>query len=96
MAGVEASQIVIVVAFLALLVGVQVWVRRNREGLGARLRPGREVEILETVALAPHERLTLVRIGAERVLVLSARGAGAQMLPLGPAPATPRADGGAA
>ena len=63
MAGVEASQIVIVVAFLALLVGVQVWVRRNREGLGARLRPGREVEILETVALAPHERLTLVQIG---------------------------------
>ncbi|MBM3611421.1 MAG: hypothetical protein FJX19_00370 [Alphaproteobacteria bacterium] len=94
MAGVEASQIVIVVAFLALLVVLQVWVRRNREGLGARLRPGREVDIIETVAIAPQERLTLVRIGTQRVLVLSARGAGAQMLALGPDIAPPP-EGGA-
>lgn len=89
MAGIDASQIVIVLAFLALLVVLQVWVRRNREGLGAKLRAGREVEIVETVAIAPQERLTLVRIGTQRVLVLSARGAGVQMVPLGPDIAPP-------
>ena len=67
MAGVEASQIVIVVAFLALLVGVQVWVRRNREGLGARLRPGREVEILETFTTYKAPEAPVLRVFASAV-----------------------------
>ena len=83
MPGVSISQVVIVIVFLALLVGVQVWVRRNREGIGARLRQGREIVVVEQANLAPTERVTLLRVGDRRVLVYSARGTAGALLDLG-------------
>ena len=84
------TQLLIVAGFLALLIAVQVVVRRHAKGIGVKLGRGREIRLLEVTALGPNQRLSLVEVNGQRVLILTGRNSAGVILALGPA-ATDRA-----
>jgi flagellar biogenesis protein FliO len=88
---VQFSQIVTVGAFLGLLMVARWWVGQRRGQIISRLRPGRVLEVQEVLALGPHERLSLIRVGEGRILVHSSRGAAAVVLTMPPEPAIAQA-----
>jgi hypothetical protein len=72
MAEVSLTQVIVVVGFLAVLIAIQIVLRRNAQGIGSRLGRGREIRLVQ------HERLCLVEADGQRILVLTGRqGAGA-------------------
>lgn len=79
---VQASQIITVVVFLAALIAVRFWIIQQRGRLAGRLRPGKTLEVVEVLALGPQERLTLVRVGAQQVLVHSPRNGQTVLMPM--------------
>jgi flagellar biogenesis protein FliO len=84
MAEVSLTQVIVVVGFLALLIAVQILLRRHAQGIGKRLGRGRDIRLLEVAALGTHERLSLVEADGQRILVLTGRNGTGAFLPLGP------------
>lgn len=78
------TQLLVVVGFLAVLVAVQVLVRRHAKGIGGKLGRGREIRLIEVTTLGSNERLSLVETGGQRVLVLTGRHGAGAFLTLGP------------
>ena len=78
MAEVSLTQVIVVVGFLAVLIAIQIILRRNAQGIGSRLGRGREIRLVEVTPIGQHERLCLVEADGQRILVLTGRqGAGA-------------------
>lgn len=78
MAEVGLTQVIVVVGFLAVLIAVQIVLRRHATGIGNRLGRGREIRLVEVTPIGQHERLCLVEADGQRILVLTGRqGAGA-------------------
>lgn len=85
MVQVSLTQIIVVVVFLAALIAVKIVLQRNARGIGKRLGRGREIQVVEVTVLGPNDRLSLVEVDGQRILVLTGRhGVGAFMV-LGPA-----------
>lgn len=85
MAQVSLTQVIVVVGFLALLIAVQIMLRRHAQGIGRRLGRGRDIRLVEVAAIGTHERLSLVEADGQRILVLTGRNGTGAFLPLGPA-----------
>jgi len=78
MAEVSLTQVIVVVGFLAVLIAIQIVLRRNAQGIGSRLGRGREIRLVEVTPIGQHERICLVEVDGQRILVLTGRqGAGA-------------------
>ncbi|MBF9046374.1 hypothetical protein LSUCC0031_04520 [Rhodobacterales bacterium LSUCC0031] len=83
MAEVGVTQVIVVVGFLAMLIAVQILLRRNAQGIGNRLGRGREVRLIEVTPLGPNDRLCLIEADGQRILVLTGRHGAGAFLPLG-------------
>jgi flagellar biogenesis protein FliO len=88
MSEVSLTQVIVVVGFLAVLIAVQIVLRRNAHGIGNRLGRGREIRVVEVTAIGPNDRLCLVETGGQRILVLTGRHGAGAFLHLGPQPPT--------
>lgn len=82
---VQPQQIITVVIFIAALLIVLVWVRRNRSGLGARLGSGRRMTVQEVLPLGPSERAVMLRADGREVLVILTKGGAPALHDMGPA-----------
>jgi flagellar biogenesis protein FliO len=69
----EVGQVLVVLGFLGVLMGVQFYVRRNRDSLRMRLAAKSRLQVIETVAIGAGERLLLVSIDGQDCVVHSAR-----------------------
>lgn len=69
----DLTKVVIVAGFLAALFALQVVFRKYGKRLGQQLGQGRRIRVLESTALGPQERLTLIEAEGQRLLVLSGR-----------------------
>lgn len=70
---VEISQVLVVVCFLGLLIALQHFIRRNRDGLRNRLTTQKRLQLLEVLSLGTGERVSLVALDGRECLVHSAR-----------------------
>lgn len=84
MAELSVTQVIVVVGFLAVLIAVQIVLKRHAQGIGKRLGRGREIRLVEVAALGPHERLSLVEADGQRILVLTGRNGSGAFHALGP------------
>jgi len=85
MAEVGITQVIMVVGFLTALIAVQVLLHRNAQGIGRRLGRGRRVSLIEVTPLGPNDRLCLIEVNGQRILVLIGRHGSGSFLPLGQA-----------
>jgi flagellar biogenesis protein FliO len=85
MAEVGITQVIMVVGFLAALIAVQILLNRNAQGIGNRLGRGRTVRLIEVTPLGPNDRLCLIEVNDQRILVLIGRHGSGSFLPLGQA-----------
>jgi flagellar biogenesis protein FliO len=83
MAEMGVTQLIVVVGFIAVLIAIQILLRRHGDGIGKRLARGREIRLIEVAALGVHDRLSLVEADGQRILVLTGRHGAGAFLPLG-------------
>ena len=93
---VSPEQIVTIVAFILLLLGVLWFIKRNRSGIAGRLHAERRMTHIEDLSLAPQQRLHLIEVDGRAFLVHVGKGHAAGFMPVdGKAPmlatATPSA-----
>lgn len=93
---VSPEQIVTIVAFILLLLGVLWFIKRNRSGIASRLHAERRMTHIEDLSLAPQQRLHLIEVDGRAFLVHVGKGHAAGFMPVdGKAPmlatATPSA-----
>ncbi len=69
----ELGQVLVVLAFLGVLLCVQLYVRKNREGLRLRLAAKSRLQVIESLAIGAGERILLVSVDGNDCLVHSAR-----------------------
>lgn len=81
----DLTKIMIVAGFLLILLALQIYFTKYGKRIGRSIGEGRRIRVLETSALGPQERLTLVEADGRRVLVLSGRGGQGAFWPLDPA-----------
>lgn len=86
----DPTKLVIVAGFLVVLLALQLYLKKHGKGLGRSLGGARRIRVLETTALGPQERLTLVEADGQRLLVLSGRRGQGAFWPLN---ATPQDEG---
>lgn len=76
------SQIIVLVAFLAALGLVWLYVQRNKDGLARRVGQGRRIKVAETMALSPTSRAVILAVDGREFLVLNSRGSAPVVTPL--------------
>lgn len=79
----NTEQVLIVVAFLALLLMAQLLTRWLR-GVPLLMRPTRQMQVQETLSLGPKERVHLVTLDDQRFLICSGRNGQPAIQPLAP------------
>lgn len=86
---VSLEQIVTIVAFILLLLGVMWFIKRNRRGIASRLHASRRMTHIEDLSLAPQQRLHLIEVDGRAFLVHVGKGHAAGFMPVdGDAPLT--------
>ena len=81
----DPTKLVIVAGFLVVLLALQLYVKKYGKGLGRSMSGERRIRVLETTALGPQDRLTLIEADGQRLLVLSGRRGQGAFWPLDPA-----------
>lgn len=82
------DRLLIVGLFLAALIGLWAFVQRHGKGLSQRLTGNRRLHLREALPLGPEGRALLIEAEGRMVLVVGHRRGAAQVLDLGPAPAS--------
>lgn len=77
------SQWLTLILFLLVLGGVWAYVRMNRDGLSRKIAGGRRIEVVETTAISPTERGTILRVNGQEWLVLRGKNTPMTVTPLG-------------
>ena len=77
---ISLEQIVIIVAFLLLLIGLMWMIKRHRGGISNRLHPARRMQHLEDLSLAPQQRLHLIEVDGRTFLVHAGKGHAASFI----------------
>lgn len=92
MPDINTQQLLTVIGFLAALIAVMILVRalRGTPGLMAR---GRQMTLVESLALGPRERLLLVEVRGEAYLLCLPRAGAPALLPMGGARPSPEPGG---
>ena len=78
------EQIAIIFIFLSILLGVLLFVRKNKDKFSLKLRNKSSILVLEDTAISQSERLRLIKVGEETFLMSSAKGVSAQLIKLDP------------
>ena len=78
------EQIAIIFIFLSILLGVLLFVRKNKDKFSLKLRNKSSILVLEDTAINQSERLRLIKVGEETFLMSSAKGVSAQLIKLDP------------
>jgi len=83
------QQVSIVLAFLAALFALLIFVKRNRSGLAQVFSDGKRMEVSEIQSLGPNMRAVLLRVDQREILIISGRGIQPEVTLLGPVPEAP-------
>lgn len=78
------EQIAIIFIFLSILVGILLFVRKNKDKISIKLHNEKRIFILEETAIGQSERLRLIKVGDETFLMSSGKGVSAQLIKLNP------------
>ncbi len=78
------EQIAIIFIFLSILVGILLFVRKNKDKISIKLHNEKRIFILEETAIGQSERLRLLKVGNETFLMSSGKGVAAQLIKLDP------------
>ena len=78
------EQIAIIFIFLSILLGVLLFVRKNKDKFSLKLRNKSSILVLEDTAINQSERLRLIKVGDETFLMSSAKGVSTQLIKLDP------------
>ena len=71
---IRPDQILTIVLFLGLLALAWVFVRLNRQGLGAKVRGSKRIQVAEVTALSPADRAMILRIDDREFFVIKSKG----------------------
>ena len=78
------EQITIIFIFLSVLLGILLFVRKNKDKLNVRLHNEKSIFVLEDTSISPSERLRLIKVGNETFLMSSGKGVSAKLIKLDP------------
>ena len=95
MPDIDTQQLLTVIGFLAALIVVMILVRALR-GTPALMTRGRQMTLVESLALGPRERLLLVEVRGEPYLLCLPRAGAPALLQMGGARPSPKPGGVAA
>jgi len=84
---VQPYQIIVISAFLLLLLVALFVVRRFRGGLSKQIHRAKRIRLVEDLALSPQQRLHLVEVDGQTVMIHTGKGHQATMLPINTADA---------
>lgn len=76
------EQVTIIFIFLSILLGVLLFVRKNRGRFTIKLQNEKAIFVMEDTAISPSERLRLIKVGDEIFLMASGKGVSAQLVKL--------------
>ena len=76
------EQVTIIFIFLSILLGVLLFVRKNRGRFSIKLQNEKAIFVMEDTAISPSERLRLIKVGDEIFLMSSGKGISAQLVKL--------------
>ena len=76
------EQITIIFIFLSILLGILLFVRKNRGRFSIKLQNEKAIFVMEDTAISPTERLRLIKVGDEIFLMASGKGVSAQLVKL--------------
>lgn len=79
------QQIITTIAFLAVMIGVLIFMRVKGKGLRRSLHHGKRIEIIEETGISPVEKMRLIKIDDKEFIVISAKGVQPVITPLGSA-----------
>ena len=77
-----ATQIITLLALLALLLGVLFYVKRNQSSLRARFGNDGPIQIKTTTALTPNDRAHVIAVHGQEYLVVTSARASASVTPI--------------
>ena len=86
---VSLEQIVIIVAFLLLLFGIMLFIKRHRGGISRRIHADRRMQHIEDLSLAPQQRLHLIEVDGRTFLVHAGKGHAASFMAVDGTPPVP-------
>ncbi len=78
------EQVAIIFIFLSVLLGILLYVRKNKDKLNFKLQTEKSISVLENIAISQSERLRLIRVGDETFLMASGKGIAAQLIKIDP------------
>ena len=76
------EQVTIIFIFLSILLGILLFVRKNRGRFSIKLQNEKAIFVMEDTAISPSERLRLIKVGDEIFLMASGKGVSAQLVKL--------------
>lgn len=76
------EQVTIIFIFLSILLGILLFVRKNRGRFSITLQNEKAIFVMEDTAISPSERLRLIKVGDEIFLMASSKGVSAQLVKL--------------
>ena len=76
------EQVTIIFIFLSILLGILLFVRKNRSRFSIKLQNEKAIFVMEDTAISPSERLRLIKVGDEIFLMASGKGVSAQLVKL--------------
>ena len=76
------EQVTIILIFLSILLGILLFVRKNRGRFSIKLQNEKAIFVMEDTAISPSERLRLIKVGDEIFLMASGKGVSAQLVKL--------------
>ena len=68
------EQVTIIFIFLSILLGILLFVRKNKFILVSKLQNEKAIFVMEDTAISPSERLRLIKVGDEIFLMSSGKG----------------------
>ena len=74
------EQVTIIFIFLSILLGILLFVRKNRSRFSIKLQNEKAIFVMEDTAISPSERLRLIKVGDEIFLMASGKGVSAQLI----------------
>ena len=76
------EQVTIIFIFLSILLGILLFVRKNRGRFSIKLQIEKAIFVMEDTSISPSERLRLIKVGDEIFLMASGKGVSAQLVKL--------------
>ena len=76
------EQVTIIFIFLSILLGILLFLRKNRGRFSIKLQNEKAIFVMEDTAISPSERLRLIKVGDEIFLMASGKGISAQLVKL--------------